>query len=88
MSKNKKFDLDGILDNEKSPVFKILVALIVILAVIVVIGLALGGAALIIWGIGNGIIWLFHLSVTWTFLQSLVMALIIDGVGAIIKWIF
>lgn len=85
---DKKIDLDEMLDNEKSPVFKILVALIVILAVIVVIGLVLGGTGLIIWGIGNAIIWLFHLSATWTFLQSLVTALIVYGIGFIIKLIF
>lgn len=85
MSKNENFDLDEILGDEESPVFKILVAIIVTLTVIVVIGAVIGIDALIIWGIGNGIIWLFSLSTVWTFLDSLITALIIDGIGFIIK---
>lgn len=86
--KDKKIDLDKILEDEKSPIFKILEVLTVLLIVVVVIGLIFGGAGLIIWGIGNAIIWLFHLSATWTFLQSLVTALIVYGIGFIIKSIF
>lgn len=80
------YDLED--DGEQSAFFKFLVVLIAIIAILVVVVLLLAGYGLIIWGIGNAIIWLFKLNATWTFLQSLVLALIIEGVILIFKWIF
>lgn len=75
-------------NEEYSVLFKILVLLILIITILVVVGLVIAGYGLIIWGIGNAIIWLFKLNAVWTFLQSLVLALIIEGVILIFKWIF
>lgn len=42
--------------------------------------------ALIIWGIGNAIIYLFAMSVTWTYWQSCITTFLIWGIRQIIKF--
>lgn len=43
----------------------------------------LGG--LIVWGVGNGIIYLFGLSATWTYWQSCVTGMVLYGVGWLLR---
>jgi hypothetical protein len=42
--------------------------------------------ALIIWGVGNAIIYLFAISATWTYWQSCVTAFLAWGVRKIVKF--
>lgn len=60
---------------------KIIVLLGILLGVILIIGLVIGLGGLIAWGVGNGIIYLFGLSASWTFGQGCLTALILYGIG-------
>lgn len=42
--------------------------------------------ALIIWGVGNAIIYLFAISATWTYWQSCVTAFLAWGIRKIVKF--
>lgn len=50
---------------------------------IVAFYVVLGG--LIVWGVGNGIIYLFGLSSTWTYWQGCVTGMVLYGVGWLLR---
>lgn len=64
---------------------KIVIFIGVILGILFIVGLSLCLFSLIIWGIGNLIISLFSLTVSWTFLQSLEVAVLIWAIGFLLK---
>lgn len=55
--------------------------IIIIAVVLVVMGLFIGLGGLVVWGIGNGIIYLFGLNAVWTYYHGCVSAAIIYGIG-------
>ena len=60
-----------------------------ILGIIAILAIVLGIfalEALIIWGVGNAIIYLFAISATWTYWQSCVAAFLAWGVRKIVKF--
>lgn len=63
----------------------ILAILIGICVGIILCGLILGLGALVIWGIGNGIIWLFAIPAVWTYWQSFIVMFILWGIKFIIN---
>lgn len=65
--------------------------LICIITIIVVLALVVGiiaFEALIIWGVGNAIIYLFALPTMWTYWQSVIVTLLILGIRKIFKFCF
>ena len=52
--------------------------------VLFVVAFAMGFSGLIAWGVGNGIIYLFGLSATWTYWQGCVTGMVLYGIG----WLF
>ena len=64
---------------------KIVMFIGIILGVLFIIGLSLCLSSLVIWGIGNLIISLFPLTATWTFLQSLKVAMLIWGIEFLLR---
>lgn len=66
--------------------FKIVVCVIGILAAFAVVLGIFALISLIIWGIGNAIIYLFAMSVTWTYWQSCITTFLIWGIRQILKF--
>lgn len=69
------------LENFISLILGIIIVLVVILAIF-------AGVSLIVWGIGNAIIYLFALSMTWTYLQACITVFALWGIRKILKWLF
>lgn len=61
-------------------VLGVVMAVIVALAVFAIM-------SLIVWGIGNAIIYLFAFSATWTYLQSCITVFALWGIKKILQWI-
>lgn len=59
----------------------IVAVLIVVLSIFAII-------SLIVWGIGNAIIYLFVLPMTWTYLQACITVFALWGIRKILKWLF
>ena len=59
---------------------------LIALFIVVILGLAIGYAllGLICWGVVNGLIFLFGMPITFTYLQGLVLGLVIKGIGIIL----
>ena len=59
---------------------------LIALFIVVILGLAIGYAlfGLICWGVVNGLIFLFGMPITFTYLQGLVLGLVINGIGIIL----
>lgn len=72
---------DKNLENFISLILGIIIVLVVILAIF-------AGVSLIVWGIGNAIIYLFALSMTWTYLQACITVFALWGIRKILKWLF
>lgn len=66
--------------------FTVIVCVIGIIATLVVVLGIFALEALIIWGVGNAIIYLFAISATWTYCQSCVTAFLAWGVRKIVKF--
>lgn len=66
--------------------FTIIVCVIGIIAALVVVLGIFALEALIIWGVGNAIIYLFAISATWTYWQSCVTAFLAWGIRKIVKF--
>ena len=66
--------------------FTIIVCVIGIIATLVMVLGIFALEALIIWGVGNAIIYLFAISATWTYWQSCVTAFLAWGVRKIVKF--
>lgn len=66
--------------------FTIIVCVIGIIAALVIVLGIFALEALIIWGVGNAIIYLFAISATWTYWQSCVTAFLAWGVRKIVKF--
>ena len=63
---------------------KIIGLLGLLCGVLFVIAFTIGLSGLIAWGVGNGIIYLFGLSATWTYWQGCVAVVVLYGIG----WLF
>lgn len=59
----------------------IVIALIIVLAIFAI-------TSLIVWGIGNAIIYLFVLPMSWTYLQACITVFALWGIKKILKWLF
>lgn len=59
---------------------------LIALFIVVILGLAIGYAlfGLICWGVVNGLIFLFGMPITFTYLQGLVLGLVIKGIGIVL----
>ena len=59
---------------------------LIALFIMVILGLAIGYAlfGLICWGVVNGLIFLFGMPITFTYLQGLVLGLVIKGIGIVL----
>ena len=59
---------------------------LIALFIVAILGLAVGYAlfGLICWGVVNGLIFLFGMPITFTYLQGLVLGLVIKGIGIIL----
>lgn len=66
--------------------FTVIVCIIGIIATLVVVLGIFALEALIIWGVGNAIIYLFAISATWTYWQSCIAAFLIWGIRKIVKF--
>ena len=66
--------------------FTVIVCVIGIIATLVVVLGIFALEALIIWGVGNAIIYLFAISATWTYWQSCVAAFLVWGIRKIVKF--
>lgn len=84
---NRKINLDKIFNKNRSPLYNSILVLILLVTIVVVLGIIFGGLSLVVWGLGNAIIWIFNLSATWSFLQSLVTVLVLWGIKMLLKWI-
>lgn len=62
----------------------IVILLELLCAVLFILVFAVALSGLIAWGVGNGIIYLFGLSATWTYWQGCVTAMVLYGIG----WLF
>lgn len=82
---DKKLDLDKIFDKNRSPLYNSMLVLILLVTIVVFLGIVFGGLSLVVWGLGNAIIWIFNLSATWSFLQSLVTVLVLWGIKMLLN---
>lgn len=60
----------------------VLIALFIVAVLCLVVGYALFG--LICWGVVNGLLFLFGMPTTFTYLQGLVLGLVIKGIGIVL----
>lgn len=67
--------------------FTVIACIIGIIATLVIVLGIFALKALIIWGVGNAIIYLFAISATWTYWQSCVTAFLAWGVRKIVKFV-
>lgn len=79
--KNKKIDKLNEMIEEIDNIW-VLIALFIVAILCLVIGYALFG--LICWGVVNGLLFLFGMPTTFTYLQGLVLGLVIKGIGIVI----
>lgn len=66
--------------------FTVIACILGIIAILVIVLGIFALEALIIWGVGNAIIYLFAMSATWTYWQSCVTAFLAWGVRKIVKF--
>lgn len=66
--------------------FTVIACVIGIIATLVIVLGIFALEALIIWGVGNAIIYLFAISATWTYWQSCVAAFLVWGIRKIVKF--
>ena len=66
--------------------FTVIACILGIIATFVIVLGIFALEALIIWGVGNAIIYLFAISATWTYWQSCVAAFLAWGVRKIVKF--
>ncbi len=79
--KNEKIDKLNEIIEEIDNIW-VLIALFIVAILCSVIGYALFG--LICWGVVNGLLFLFGMPTTFTYLQGLVLGLVIKGIGIVI----
>ncbi len=79
--KNKKIDELNEMIEEIDNIW-VLIALFIVAILCLVIGYALFG--LICWGVVNGLLFLFGMPTTFSYLQGLVLGLVIKGIGIVI----
>lgn len=79
--KNKKIDELNEMIEEIDNIW-VLIALFIVAILCLVIGYALFG--LICWGVVNGLLFLFGMPTTFTYLQGLVLGLVIKGIGIVL----
>ena len=72
-------------DENLENVISLILGTIIVLVTVLVI---FSGISLIVWGIGNAIIYLFALSMTWTYLQACITVFVLWGIRKILKWLF
>lgn len=66
--------------------FTVIAYVLEIIAVLVIVLGIFALEALIIWGVGNAIIYLFAISATWTYWQSCVATFLAWGIRKIVKF--
>ena len=66
--------------------FTVIACVLGIIGILVIVLGILALEALIIWGVGNAIIYLFAISATWTYWQSCVAAFLVWGIRKIVKF--
>lgn len=79
--KNKKIDELNEMIEEIDNIW-VLVVLFIVAILCLIIGYALFG--LICWGVINGLLFLFGMPTTFTYLQGLILGLVIKGIGIIL----
>ena len=79
--KNKKIDELNEMIEEIDNIW-VLIALFIVAILCLVIGYALFG--LICWGVVNGLLFLFGMPTTFSYLQGLVLGLVIKGIGIVL----
>lgn len=79
--KNKKIDKLNEMIEEIDNIW-VLIALFIVAVLCLVIGYAFFG--LICWGVVNGLLFLFGMPTTFTYLQGLVLGLVIKGIGIVL----
>lgn len=67
---------------------EILICTIIIIVTLALVAGIIAFEALIIWGVGNAIIYLFALPAIWTYWQSVIVTLLILGIRKIFKFCF
>ncbi len=67
---------------------EILICTITIIVILALVAGVIAFEALIIWGVGNAIIYLFALPTIWTYWQSVIVTLLILGIRKILKFCF
>lgn len=67
---------------------EILICTIIIIVTLALVAGVIAFEALIIWGVGNAIIYLFALPTIWTYWQSVIVTLLILGIRKIFKFCF
>lgn len=67
---------------------EILICTITIIVMLALVAGIIAFEALIIWGVGNAIIYLFALPTIWTYWQSVIVTLLILGIRKIFKFCF
>lgn len=67
---------------------EILICTIIIIVTLALVAGVIAFEALIIWGVGNAIIYLFALPAIWTYWQSVIVTLLILGIRKIFKFCF
>ena len=66
--------------------FTVIACVLGIIGILVMVLGILALESLIIWGVGNAIIYLFAISATWTYWQSCVAAFLAWGIRKIVKF--
>lgn len=56
-----------------------------LLGLIIGFSIILGIGGLIAWGVGNAIIYLFNLNMTWTFLHGVLASFVLWGISFLVK---
>lgn len=67
---------------------EVLICTITIIVMLALVAGIIAFEALIIWGAGNAIIYLFALPTIWTYWQSVIVTLLILGIRKIFKFCF
>ena len=67
---------------------EILICTIIRIVTLALVAGVIAFEALIIWGVGNAIIYLFALPTIWTYWQSVIVTLLILGIRKIFKFCF
>ena len=73
---------------KKEDLWNIIAIIIGDLIVLIIVLFIFAITSLIVWGIGNAIIYLFVLPMTWTYLQACITVFALWGIRKILKWLF